>query len=80
MASQWPQIAYRAEAEAFRNYWLAETGKNSRKSNWDRAWANRIVAVHSRVMRANRPTAPPGNDMTALYASIDQKYGQQTTQ
>lgn len=51
LARQWPQSAYRAEAEAFRNYWLAETGKTSRKSNWNRAWANRIVAVNGKVMR-----------------------------
>lgn len=51
LAVQWPASAYRAEAEAFRNFWLAETRASSRKSNWNRAWCNRIVDVHGKVMR-----------------------------
>lgn len=54
LASQWPAASYRAEAEAFRNFWLAETRASSRKSNWNRAWANRIVDVHGKVMRQAR--------------------------
>lgn len=51
LAERWPAAAYRAEAEAFRNYWLGESAAKARKSDWNRAWANRIVAVNGRVMR-----------------------------
>jgi hypothetical protein len=73
LASQWPESAYRAEAEAFRNYWLAETGKSARKSNWCRAWANRIVTVNSRVMRQSGSHSPQ-SDLGALMASVERKY------
>jgi hypothetical protein len=58
LAEKWPAAAYRAEAEAFRNYWLAETGKAARKSDWNRAWANRIVAVNGKVMRQAKFAEP----------------------
>lgn len=62
LATQWPEATYRAEAEAFVNYWLAETGAKASKANWNTAWANRIVQIHSKVMRdakyGNGP-APP---------------------
>lgn len=54
LAEQWPQASYRAEAEAFQNYWVAEPGAKARKTDWRRAWANRVVAVHSKVTRAAR--------------------------
>lgn len=65
LAEQWPASSYRAEAEAFRNFWLAETRVTSRKSNWNRAWCNRIVDVHGKVMRQAKfaPESPrPVND------------------
>lgn len=51
LAEQWTEASYRAEAEAFVNFWLAETGAKASKSNWNRAWANRITQIHSKVMR-----------------------------
>jgi hypothetical protein len=51
LAKQWPAAAYRAEAEAFRNFWQGESGARARKSNWNKAWYNRIVQVHPQVMR-----------------------------
>lgn len=76
LASQWPAAAYRAEAEAFRNFWLSETGKSARKSDWNRAWANRIVAINGRVQRewsAGRPRQ--ASDLEQLMASVERKYG-----
>lgn len=58
LAEKWPAASYRAEAEAFRNFWLAESGARARKTNWDRAWANRIVAVNGQVMRQARFVEP----------------------
>ncbi|HYI40007.1 MAG TPA: hypothetical protein VE053_06785 [Allosphingosinicella sp.] len=58
LAEKWPAASYRAEAEAFRNFWLAESGARARKSNWDRAWANRIVAVSGQVMRQAKFAEP----------------------
>jgi hypothetical protein len=77
LASQWPAAAYRAEAEAFRNYWIGETGKTARKSNWKTAWANWIVRISGRVMRDSaRPRDGPASDLDALMASVERKYGQ----
>jgi hypothetical protein len=48
---QWPDGAYEAEAEAFRDYWLGEGRAGSRKLDWNRAWCNRINEVTARVLR-----------------------------
>lgn len=50
-ARQWPGGAYHAEAEAFRDYWLAEGRAGARKLDWNRAWHNRINEVTARVLR-----------------------------
>jgi hypothetical protein len=59
-AEQWTQASYETHAEAFGSYWHG-TGKMM--IDWDATWANRIVALHSQVMRdqkfGNAPTAAP---------------------
>lgn len=83
LASNWPEHAYRSEAEAFRNYWLGETGAKARKLNWNSAWANRIVAVNSRVMRQSGPpraNGPPGTDLDVLMREVERKYGNEPVQ
>lgn len=53
-ASQWPAGAYEAEAEAFHSFWLGESRAGSRKSDWNRAWYNRINEITGRVLRDAR--------------------------
>jgi hypothetical protein len=69
LAEQWTDASYRTEAAAFRSYWLAETGVKASKSNWKRAWENRIAQIHGKVMREQRFARPPpmssGNDLVS---------------
>lgn len=49
LASQWPQGAYAAEAEAFHQHWL---GTGQRGADWSALWAARVQERHAAVMRA----------------------------
>lgn len=57
-AEQWTDASYATHAEAFVCYWRSE---RKMKSDWAGTWANRIVALHSQVMRdqkfGNAPVA-----------------------
>jgi DNA-binding transcriptional regulator YhcF (GntR family) len=59
-AEQWTMTSYETHAEAFGSYWR---GAGKMMTDWDATWANRIVALHSQVMRdqkfGNAPTASP---------------------
>ena len=48
LASQWPDGAYRAEAEAFHQHWL---GRGLRGADWNAHWAARVQERHAAVMR-----------------------------
>lgn len=65
-ADQWTQEAYAAEAEAFRNYWLGESGARARKSDWRSTWANRVVQIHSKIMRDQSGVGRGGKSAGAL--------------
>ena len=52
LARQWPRGAYEAEGEAFANFWSGEGGARARKVDWNRAWANWIVSISGKVLRA----------------------------
>lgn len=54
LARQWPAGAYAAEAEAFACYWAGEGGAKARKVDWGKTWANWVVSVTSRVLRAGK--------------------------
>jgi len=47
-AAQWSSASYATHAEAFRNYWLSE---RRMMADWSATWANRVVSIHSQVMR-----------------------------
>jgi hypothetical protein len=70
LAEQWTADSYRTEAAAFRSYWLGESGAKACKSNWKRAWENRIAQIHGKVMRdqrfASSPTGPPAEPSSFL--------------
>jgi hypothetical protein len=59
-AEQWTSESYETHGEAFVNYWRGRRGMNS---DWRLTWCNRIVALHSQVMRdqkfGNAPVAKP---------------------
>lgn len=58
-AEQWTDASYATHGEAFVNYWR---GEGKMKTDWRLTWANRIVDIHSKVMRdqkfGNAPDAP----------------------
>lgn len=57
-AEQWTAASYDTHAEAFASYWR---GEGKMKSDWRGTWANRVVSLHSQVLRdqkfGNAPTA-----------------------
>jgi len=59
-AEKWTAASYRTHAEAFHSYWRSE---RKMKADWTLTWANRIIALHSQVMRdqkfGNAPTSEP---------------------
>lgn len=50
-AEQWTRASYDTHGEAFKNYWTSE-GKM--KADWRLTWANRIVDIHDKVLRAQK--------------------------
>lgn len=50
-AEQWTDASYQTEAEGFVLYWRNE---RKMKVNWRDTWANRIIARHEAVMRAQK--------------------------
>jgi hypothetical protein len=49
LARQWPDNAYAAEGEAFRQHWR---GRGTKRADWAACWAARVQARHAEVMRA----------------------------
>lgn len=47
-AEQWTSASYAAHGEAFKLYWRSE---RKMKADWRGTWANRVIALHSQVMR-----------------------------
>lgn len=83
LASQWTAASYATEAEAFRNYWLGETGAKASKADWRATWCNRIVQIHSKVMRDQKfgnaaPEAPVSapKDRAAMIEAAEKRVEQ----
>jgi hypothetical protein len=59
-AEQWKPESYATHAEAFVLYWRSE---RKMKADWRGTWANRVISLHSQVMRdqkfGNAPPAQP---------------------
>lgn len=56
-AEQWTSGSYETHAEAFHQYWRSE---RKMKADWAGTWANRVIALHSQVMRDQKfGNAPP---------------------
>ena len=59
-AEQWTRASYETHGEAFKCFWRSE---RRMKGDWRGTWANRVIALHSQVMRdqkfGNAPTDTP---------------------
>lgn len=59
-AEQWTSDSYETHGEAFVSYWR---GEGKMKTDWRGTWANRVIDLHSKVMRdqkfGNAPAAAP---------------------
>lgn len=56
-AEQWTKESYDTHAEAFVSYWRSE---RKMKADWRGTWANRVISLHSQVMRDQKfGNAPP---------------------
>lgn len=81
-AEQWTKASYETHGEAFVNYWR---GERKMKADWVGTWGNRIIDLHSKVMRdqkfGNAPTdAAPAKPIDveayqARMAELDRKLG-----
>ena len=58
-ARQWTPASYATHGEAFVSYWRSAGRK---MGDWRLTWANRIVALHSQVMRDQKYGNAPAND------------------
>jgi hypothetical protein len=68
---QWAKTQF----EAFQNFWIAKSGKDACKTDWQRTWANWII-------NANPPKTPPGQPPPAAYdeqrlAEMQRRYSTQ---
>lgn len=65
-AAKWSAASYEAHGEAFACYWR---GSGKMMKSWVDTWANRVVHIHSQVMRDEKHgNAPPAvaNDRTPI--------------
>lgn len=52
MEEHFPHVDLKLETHSFRDYWLAKTGKDSMKIDWDATWRNWIRNAHKRMMQS----------------------------
>jgi hypothetical protein len=57
-ASKHPHVSINLETEKFCNYWIAKSGANATKKNWDRTWQNWVITADQQQGRAGRPQQP----------------------
>lgn len=56
-AEHWTEASYDTHAEAFHGYWRS---RRTQYADWRATWANRVIALHSQVMRDQKfGNAPP---------------------
>jgi hypothetical protein len=72
-AEQWTPASYATHGEAFVSYWV---GEGKMKSDWRGTWANRVVALHSQVLRdqkfGNAPTEANGKQAPPAFQTDDE--------
>lgn len=60
----WPEDVIRREAEKFKDYWLAKSGRDAAKLSWERTWRNWMRNVAKRSTPSQQRTQ--GHDAVAL--------------
>lgn len=69
-AEQWTPESYATHAEAFVLYWRSE---RKMKADWRGTWANRVIALHSQVMRDQKfGNAPPQGKREAKAVTVEE--------
>jgi len=53
LVALWPPGRVDRELDGFRDYWVSRS-KDATRTDWDRAWWNRIRDQHDRIIRENR--------------------------
>ena len=62
-AELWTDSSYATHAEAFHGYWRS---RRTQYADWRATWANRVIALHSQVMRDQKfGNAPPDSPKAA---------------
>lgn len=69
-AEQWTAASYDTHAEAFRNYWYSQ---RKMMGDWKATWANRVVAIHSQVMRDQKFGNGPTQASFTAPAPVDKR-------
>jgi hypothetical protein len=73
-AELWTKESYETHGEAFTSYWWARRGMYS---DWDLTWGNRVIALHSQVMRdqkfGNAPPTEAGRTNSAKSMTIEEQ-------
>jgi hypothetical protein len=65
MIARWPPGSIERELEKFRNYWIAKSGKDAIKANWQRTWINWLISADERTGRNGHYRQDrPANDIS----------------
>ncbi|QJR00897.1 hypothetical protein HH800_01000 [Sphingobium yanoikuyae] len=65
MIARWPPGSIERELEKFRNYWIAKSGKDAIKANWQRTWINWLISADERIGRNGYSRQDrPANDIS----------------
>ena len=67
------RVDWRREADAFRDYWLSESGSRAAKLDWSAAWRNWVRRSSNRL--AVKSEAPKSKGIQALEAIEEMKHG-----
>lgn len=65
--TEFPAVDVRTEHEKFSNYWLAKSGRDATKVDWDRAWQNWIITAAERSGIRRGAAAPVLDDGRTLH-------------
>jgi biotin operon repressor len=70
-AEQWTRASYEAHAASFAHHWRA---KGRTMSDWDGAWASRVIDLHSQILRDQKSgTAPPDTAFPKIFSPSEQR-------
>jgi hypothetical protein len=65
--TEFPGVDLRTEHTKFVNYWLAKTGRDATKRDWDRTWQNWIITAAERAGIRRGAPAPTTDDGRSVH-------------